>query len=150
MPGMIRIGEMFPNEPGKGLGPLGPGSARAANPLGTFAQQFEATRSAQQPQSVEAFIADVDTQAKLLLKSPTPAHVAHFRDAIRRFLKSINDKLGKMEKRTDRRNRTLLILKQLDDKLAALTDSILNGQAQAIDIAASINEIRGLLLDLLI
>jgi uncharacterized protein YaaR (DUF327 family) len=147
---MIRIGEMFPNEPGKGLGPLGPGSARATNAPGAFAQQFEATRAGQQPQTVEAFINDVDAQAKLLLKSPTPAHVAHFRDAVRRFLKSINDKLGKVEKRTDRRNRTLLILKELDDKLATLTDGILNGQAHAIDIAASINEIRGLLLDLLI
>lgn len=147
---MIRIGEMFPNEPGKGLGPLGPGSSRPANAAGSFAQQFEATRAGQQPRSVDAFIADVDAQAKLLLKSPTPAHVAHFRDAVRRFLRSVNDKLGKVEKRTDRRNRTLIILKELDDKLAALTDGVLNGQAQAIDLAASINEIRGLLLDLLI
>lgn len=147
---MIRIGEMFPNEPGKGLGPLGPGSARQPNAAGTFAQQFEASRAGQQPQTMDSFIADVDTQAKLLLKSPTPAHVAYFRDSIRRFLKSVNDKLGKVEKRTDRRNRTLVILKELDDKLASLTDAILNGQAHAIDIAASINEIRGLLLDLLI
>ncbi|HEY9898703.1 MAG TPA: YaaR family protein [Pantanalinema sp.] len=147
---MIRIGEMFPNEPGKGIGPLGPGSARAASAPGTFAQQFEATRAGAQPRTVDSFIADVDAQAKLLLKSPTPAHVAHFRDAVRRFLKSVNDKLGKVEKRTDRRNRTLIILKELDEKLAALTDGILSGQAHAIDIAASINEIRGMLLDLLI
>lgn len=147
---MLRIGEQGSNDPGKLLTNPVSGPARQGAPAVNFAQQFESSRATADQQDLEALISQVDKQAQMLLRAPTPAMVASFRDAIRRYLKQVNAKIGKVDKRTDRRNRTLIILRQLDDKLAELTDSILKGQTKAIDLAASINEIRGMLLDLLI
>lgn len=148
---MVRISDLNSNDPSK----VKPGTAPAAAqrlgaPNPAFAKQYEASVGAQSRQDLEGLVSLVDKQAEMLLKHPTPASVASYRDAIRRYMKEIKDKLGRMDKRTDRRNRTLIILRDLDEKVEALTDAILKGQAKAIDLAASVNEIRGLLLDLFI
>jgi len=149
--GMVRISDLNPNDPSKVKpGQLASGAPRTGGVNPAFAKQYEATFGAQEKQDLEGLVSLVDKQAEMLLKHPTPAQVAAYRDAIRRYMKEIKDKLGRMDKRTDRRNRTLIILKDLDEKVEALTDAILKGQAHAIDLAASVNEIRGLLLDLLI
>lgn len=146
---MVRISETNPSDPSK-VKPLSAGTPRTGGPNPAFARQYEASFSTQEQQDLEGLVTHVDKQAQMLLKHPTPASVAAYRDAIRRYMKEIKDKLGRMDKRTDRRNRTLIILKDLDEKVEALTDAILKGQSHAIDLAASVNEIRGLLLDLLI
>lgn len=148
---MVRIGDLNPNDPSKVLPGL-PGLAapRTDGPKAAFAQQYAATQANAEAQTFEELVYQVDKQAQMLLKSPTPAQVASYRDAVRRYLKEVNDKLGRVDKKTDRRNRTMVILRELDDRLALLTEAILKGQTASIDLAASVNEIRGLLLDLLI
>lgn len=148
---MVRISDLNPNDPSKvkpGQAPSG--APRLGGPNPAFARQYEASLGSQEKHDLESLATHVDRQAAMLLKHPTPAQVASYREAIRRYMKEIKDKLGRMDKRTDRRNRTLIILRDLDEKVEALTEAILKGQAQAIDLAASVNEIRGLLLDLLI
>lgn len=148
---MVRISDLNPNDPSKikpGQAASGASKASGLNPA--FARHYETTFGTQEKHDLQGLVTLVDRQAEMLVKHPTPAQVASYRDAIRRYMKEIKEKLGRMDKRTDRRNRTLIILRDLDEKVEALTEAILKGQANAIDLAASVNEIRGLLLDLLI
>lgn len=148
---MVRISDLNPNDPSKVKpGTTASGAPRLGAPNPAFARQYEASIGSQAKHDLESLVTHVDRQAEMLMKHPTPGQVAAYRDAIRRYMKEIKEKLGRMDKRTDRRNRTLIILRDLDEKVEALTDAILKGQASAIDLAASVNEIRGLLLDLLI
>lgn len=148
---MIRVGDHGSNDPGQIFSPTaGQPAVRADGVRPVFAQSFEATAATQHQTALEDLIGKVDSQARMLLKSPTPAHVAAYREAVRRFLKEVSEKIGRTEKRTDRRNRSLVILRDLDTKLAALTEALLKGQLGPIELAASVDEIRGLLLDLLI
>ncbi len=95
-------------------------------------------------------ISKIDAQAERLLKHPVPAEVAAYREVVRRFMKEVNDRLGKAEKRTDRRNRTLILLREVDAKLAKLVEDVLEGQVDSMALAASINELRGMLMDFFI
>jgi hypothetical protein len=148
---MIRIGDLNPNEPNRVTGPgTGQAAARPDAAKGQFSSQFEAARAVEEQHTLEDLIGKVDLHAQMLLKSPTYGSVIAYREAVRRFMKEISAKLGRVDKKTDRRNRTLVMLRNLDDKLAQLTEAILKGQANAVDLAASINEIRGLVLDLLV
>ena len=148
---MVKISDLNPQDPNKLLPGVPGSSAVPRSPARVdFSQQFVATQASVQAQSFEELVSQLDTQAQMLLRYPTPAQVAAYRDVVRRFLKEVNEKSGKTDKKTDRRNRTLVILRDLDEKLTALTDAILKGQVSSIDLAASVNEIRGLLLDLLI
>lgn len=148
---MVRISDLNPNDPSKiKPGQLASGAPKLGGPNPAFARQYETTLGTQAKHDLQGLVTLVDRQAEMLIKHPTPAQVASYRDAIRRYMKEIKEKLGRMDKRTDRRNRTLIILRDLDEKVEALTEALLKGQASAIDLAASVNEIRGLLLDLLI
>lgn len=149
--GMIRVGDHGSPDPGQMLGaqPAAP-VPRADGVRPAFAQAFEASSAGHQQQELEELIGKVDGQARMLLKSPTPGNVAAYREAVRRFLKQVSEKIGRTDKRTDRRNRTLVVLRELDQKLANLTEALLKGQLGPIELAASVDEIRGLLLDLLI
>lgn len=142
---MLRVGD-GPPEPQRLAAPTPPPQADRA----AFVKQFQTAQSQASDQSLQQLLERVDQHAERLLKKPTPGEVAAYRESIRRFMKEVSDKLGRVDKRTDRRNRTLLILRELDSKLAALTEDVLGSQAKAIDLAATLNEIRGLLLDLLI
>lgn len=147
---MVRIGDLNPNDPGKVLPGIPPVTPRPDGPRTGFAQQYASTQAGSESQTFEELVYQVDKQGQMLMKSPTPAQVASYRDAVRRYLKEVSDKLGRVDKKTDRRNRTMVILRELDDKLASLTDAILKSQMSSIDLSASVNEIRGLLMDLFI
>lgn len=116
----------------------------------SFAQQLNGAQQQATAQTLQGMIERIDAQAQRLLKHPVPSEVAAYREAVRRFIKVVNERIGKAEKRTDRRNRTLVILREVDAKLAQLVEEVLAGQTDPMALAASINELRGLLMDLLI
>ncbi len=145
----IKVGEVPQFEPG---GPLqvGPGAAKdKVDPL-AFQQQLAYHSNLDHADPTDVYVKNIDEEAKRLLNNPTMAGIAAYREAIRKFLKAVSDKLGKLDKRTDRRNRTLVIIRSLDEKLEDLTKAILDDQEKGLDLLARLNEIRGMLLDLLV
>jgi len=145
----IRVGEGPQFDPGR-QSQLGPGGSHPAVDPAAFQQQLAYQSAAGGDDSIDRMVQDVDAQAKRLLNNPTMGELAAYRETIKKFMKAVADKLGKLEKRTDRRNRTLVIIRSLDEKLEELTKAILDDQEKGIDLLARLNEIRGLLLDLLI
>jgi len=144
----IKVGDAPQFDPGVPQ-PVGPGASANKVNAAAFQQQM-AYYSTPEADNADVLVKNVDQQAKLLLGNPTMAGIAAYRDAVRKFLKSVTDKLGKLEKRTDRRNRTLVIIRSLDEKLENLTKAILEDQEKSLELLARLNEIRGMLLDLLI
>ncbi len=116
----------------------------------SFGQQLQGAQQAATAQSLQGMIERIDAQAQRLMKHPIPAEVAAYREAVRRFMKEVNERIGKAEKRTDRRNRTLILLREVDAKLAKLVEDVLAGQLDSMELAASINELRGMLMDFFI
>ncbi|MBM3268688.1 MAG: DUF327 family protein [Candidatus Sericytochromatia bacterium] len=145
----IKVGDVPQFEPG-GPHPVGPGAPKdRADPL-AFRQQLAYHSNLDPAEPADIHMRRVDEEAKRLLANPTMAGIAAYREAVRKFLKAVSDKLGKLDKRTDRRNRTLVIIRSLDDKLEDLTRAVLEDQEKGLDLLARLNEIRGMLLDLLI
>jgi uncharacterized protein YaaR (DUF327 family) len=144
---MIRVGD---NSQDPKLIPALGAPPRVGVERASFGQQLQGARAAADTQTLQGMIERIDAQAQRLLRHPIPAEVAAYREAVRRFMKEASERLGKAEKRTDRRNRTLILLREVDAKLAKLVEDVLGGQADSMELAASINELRGMLMDLLI
>lgn len=145
---MIRVGEN-PQDP-KMIPALANPAPRAGADRVSFGQQLQGAQQTADAQTLQGMIERIDAHARRLLKHPIPGEVAAYREAVRRFMKEASERLGKADKRTDRRNRTLVILREVDAKLARLVEDVLAGQTDSMALAASINELRGLLMDLLI
>jgi uncharacterized protein YaaR (DUF327 family) len=145
---MIRVGDN-PQDP-KLIPAIATPVPRSGVERVSFGQQLHGAQQAADAQSMQGMIDRIDAQAQRLLKHPIPAEVAAYREAVRRFMKEANERIGKADKRTDRRNRTLILLREVDAKLARLVEDVLGGQVDAMGLAASINELRGMLMDLLI
>lgn len=145
----IKVGDSPQFDPGRPL-QVGPGTGGTPVEHAGFKQQLAYYGSQDQSDSLERLVGEVDAQAKRLLNNPTMSELAAYREQVRKFMKAVADKLGKLEKRTDRRNRTLVVIRSLDEKLENLTKAVLDDQERGLDLLERLNEIRGILLDLLI
>lgn len=121
-------------------------------PAGTqaiaFARQMEATALRVDQDTLVAFLAEIDEQGKKLLKHPVRAEIERYRALVGKFVKEALAQMTTLEKRSDRRNRAFTLVKEVDKKLAELTELLLGGQAKQIDVLAKLQEIRGMLVDL--
>ncbi len=145
---MIRVGDN--SQDPKLISALSGLTPRSGVERASFGQQLHGAQQSATAQTLQGMIERIDAQAQRLLKHPIPAEVAAYREAVRRFMKEANERLGKAEKRSDRRNRTLILLREVDAKLAKLVEDVLGGQVDSLELAASINELRGMLMDLFI
>lgn len=98
----------------------------------------------------EDLVADIERQARRLMERPSLGELAAYRDLVRRFMRRVHDRLGRVDQHTDRRNRTLAILRTLDRDLEQLSEDVLRGQSGVVELAGRLDAIRGLLLDLLV
>lgn len=113
-----------------------------------FARQLQATHHKVAQHTMVAFLADIDEQGKRLAKSPIRAEIERYRLLVGKFVKEALAQMTQLESRTDRRNRAFILVKEIDKKLAELTEMLLTGQSKQIDILAKLDEIHGMLIDL--
>lgn len=147
----ISIGDVFPERKDVGLqGVTAPTQPASIASEQSFLHQLRESRLSQQGESFDEMVQAIDAQADRLLKSPVPGEVAVYRELLQRFVKQVLDKSQRLEKRHDRRNRTLSIIRTIDETLAHFTEDLLAGQLDPLEILAAVNELRGLLMDLLI
>jgi uncharacterized protein YaaR (DUF327 family) len=133
------------------LGPAKPTAAEAAlgaNQAIKFAQQMQSTTHRVGQETLVAFLAEIDEQGKRLAKSPIRAEIERYRALVGKFVKEAMAQMTELDRRTDRRNRSFVLIKEIDKKLAELTELLLSGQAKQIDILGKLSEIQGMLVDL--
>jgi uncharacterized protein YaaR (DUF327 family) len=133
---------------------LGPAKATAAevalsaNQAIKFAQQMQSTTHRVGQETLVAFLAEIDEQGKRLARSPIRAEIERYRALVGKFVKEAMAQMTELDRRTDRRNRSFVLIKEIDKKLAELTELLLSGQAKQIDILGKLSEIQGMLVDL--
>ena len=137
-------GQGAPNLPPASLGPGAPAPA----PTVKFASTMAATQNKVAQDTMVAFLAEIDEQGKRLLKHPIRAEVERYRALVGKFIKEATAQMTTLEKRTDRRNRAFTLIKEIDKKLAELTQLLVDGQAKQLDVLAKLQEIHGMLVDL--
>ena len=143
----LKVGDGLLPEPG--VPQIGPRAGQSSVDPAGFQNQL-AYSSGQGEEPIDDLLKDIQQQAERLLNSPSVGELAVYRDIIRRFMKAIAPRLGRLDRHNDRRNRTLVVIRSLDQKLEALTEGVLAEQGKGIDLLAALNEIHGLLLDLTI
>jgi hypothetical protein len=137
-------GQPAPQLPPSTLGPGAPAPA----PTVAFASTMQATQNKVAQDTMVAFLAEIDEQGKRLLKSPIRGEVERYRALVGKFIKEATAQMTELDRRTDRRNRAFTLIKEIDKKLAELTQLLVDGQAKQLDVLAKLQEIHGMLVDL--
>jgi uncharacterized protein YaaR (DUF327 family) len=103
---------------------------------------------------------DVHSYGDDLLKRPLPEELRRYKKAVRNFLKYLLDENLSLERQEGiklpqkpwekpKPQKTFINIKVVDQKLDALAQSVLSGQTAQLDILARVNEIKGLLVDMI-
>jgi uncharacterized protein YaaR (DUF327 family) len=102
---------------------------------------------------LQNLLTEVTSLGDALVKTPTLDNVRRYREGIRHFMKYLVDHVLAVEEKTSGANilkrKKYLVIMTVDQKLEALAREFLAGQKTQIDRAGRINEINGLLVDLL-
>lgn len=88
-----------------------------------------------------------------LKKSPTLYTIKEYKWSVKKLLKNITDKMLKLEEKTSGLNilkrKRFTLIQVIDKKLEALAAEVLRAQNEQIKILSRVDEINGLLIDLL-
>ena len=98
----------------------------------------------------DKLIAEITEQGKKFSKKPTAQLLKTYKSMIREFLKYVTDNMLRVEHYTGGKlkQKIFTVTKIIDKKLSALSKLVLSQQSQNIDLLATLDEIRGLLIDL--
>lgn len=104
-------------------------------------------------EGIEKLLSEIDRWAGKLIKRPVPENIYGYRDKVKAFLKSVVENgldVTSVQSRPGDKQKMLLKVKKVDQKLLSKTDQMLGDQKENLDILQFTDDIRGLLLDLVI
>lgn len=119
---------------------------------GTFRATLHAADAELVRAELDRLIDEVDRTAAELRRWRGKAQLEAYKNAVKAFLQAALEKMYRVESATgfDLRGTRVrsVIVQAIDAHLEALTDQILHGAESVLPLAARLDEIRGLLLDL--
>jgi uncharacterized protein YaaR (DUF327 family) len=103
--------------------------------------------------SIEELLDEVFATGGTLKSAPTLEHIREYRERVQAFLRHVVDRMLEVEESTSggnvlRRKRYTLI-RVIDGKLESLAASVLTAQREQLGILAQVDEINGMLVDLI-
>ncbi len=118
-----------------------------------FAEKLrESFRQIETRNELDVLLKEVEKKGDQLLQSPTYPHLIEYKELVTIFIKNAIYGIWQVEERKEGRfvgkEKVHIILKKIDEELAKLTEDVLRAQIDPIRLAASIDDIRGLLVDL--
>ena len=117
-----------------------------------FGEILQNSAAEKQEQFCADLILEIDAQALLLKKAVTPERLKHYRELVKTFMKEAlpNTYLLHEEQRWDRsgHQRNLIIVKKVNEQLESLMHDV-TSKEMPLKLIARLDQIRGLLLDLL-
>lgn len=127
-------------------------SSRVGSGHGRFAVDLTQSQGKLSRDRLDAYIQEITAQGERLSQTPTYAELKAYRTLISKFLGEVVSQLYTVDSQAgwDRHGRQKMYttIKQLDDELAGLTEDIRQGQERQMAIAARLDGIRGMLIDL--
>ncbi|MBU1261559.1 YaaR family protein [bacterium] len=118
-----------------------------------FAERLrESFRQIETKSELDALLKEVEKSGDQLLKSPTYEHLMEYKELVTIFIKNAIYGIWQVEEKKEGRfvgkEKVYIVLKKIDKELAKLTEEVLKAQIDPISLAARIDDIRGLLVDL--
>jgi len=127
--------------------------ARVDKSLGHFASDLLKNQDGQSRERMTALLAAIDKYGKRLADVPTFSELKKYREVVRQF---VGEAVGRMyslssQQGWDRsgRQKVYTIIKKVDATLESLSEDVRQGQERQLDILAKHDNLRGMLVDLL-
>jgi uncharacterized protein YaaR (DUF327 family) len=102
---------------------------------------------------LEELMDEITELGDVLVNTPTLDNVKRYRERVKQFLKYIVDHVLDVQEKISganiRKRKKYMLINMVDKKLEDLSKEFLNRQSPQIDILSRIDEINGLLIDLL-
>ncbi|PLV60307.1 YaaR family protein [Thermotoga sp. KOL6] len=116
-----------------------------------FFEVMEDLKEAQFEKLLEKAVEEVVSAGNELVRSPTPMNLKRYKDAIKEFLRIVEKKIYKLSGSFDintGRVKLHLVVEEVNERLIELTEKIMSNEWHTINLAARIEEINGLILNL--
>ncbi len=130
----------------KGRAPI-TGKMGLATAAPAFGDQLATASRSLAHQDLDRLYLDVEEQGRKLLEQPNPAELGRYRERVRSFVEYVV-KHGLKLKSTFSARELHQIVERVDDELLGLGDALLAKEAPLMELAAKIDQINGILLDL--
>ena len=102
---------------------------------------------------LEELLDQIHERGDKLKDSATMVNIKQYRDAVKAFLSFVVDHMFEVEKKISGvsvfKKKRLTLIHNVDSKLESLVTDILRGQAKQLDILSRVDEINGLLVNIL-
>lgn len=121
--------------------------ARPAAAAPPFSDQLAVARRTLAHQDLDRLYLDLEEQGRRLVEHPTPHELARYRDRVRLFVDYVV-KHGLKLRSTFSVRELHQIVERVDEELLGLADALLAREQPIMDLAAKIDQINGMLLDL--
>lgn len=125
---------------------------RTEKTVNFFAADLHQAADGQSKERLNALLGEITKQGKRLGQVPTYSELKTYRELVRRFVGEAVGRMYMLQSQSgwDRHGRQKMytIIKQVDEKLAGLTEDVRHGQERQIEIMAKQDAIRGMLVDM--
>jgi uncharacterized protein YaaR (DUF327 family) len=118
-----------------------------------FLKELESASEEQIKRSLDELIEEIDKQAQILEKHRTFEELEKYRRMVRDFMdqaikKIYSVKVSESSKFMIKRKKVFVIVEKVNAELEELAKKVLSKQAQTMDLLASLEKIKGLLVDM--
>jgi len=117
-----------------------------------FARKLEEASGRQERQALDALLGEIQEEGKRLAARPTLAALEKFKKMVKGFLDSAMAGAYKLKVTRSSseasQQKLYLVVEQVDARLAELSQQVVSGQRDALRILATVDALRGLLMDL--
>ncbi|AEH50857.1 YaaR family protein [Pseudothermotoga thermarum] len=113
-----------------------------------FSEVFEIVEEETLNEILEDLIKRIVDCGNKLVRSPTQENFKRYRESVKEFLKLVEKKLYKMSKDFQASTDLFVVVEEVDEKLQQIAQSLLEAEKGALNLAAKVQEIYGLLMDL--
>ncbi len=132
---------------------MGHETSRRANAMESdFSSELHDQRSSASHEQLQRLLAQIDEQGARLTKTPTYDELREYRSLIKDFVSSVVSQMYDISTQTgwDRmgRQKVYTTVRKIDTELENMAEKIRLGQAEQLDVVASHDAIRGMLVDL--
>ena len=128
-------------------------STRKTNAMESdFSSEFEDQRSSASHEQLQRLLDQIDEQGAKLTKTPTYDELIEYRSLIKNFVGTVVSQMYDVSTQSgwDRmgRQKVYTTVRKIDTELESMAEKIRLGQSEQLDVVASHDAIRGMLIDL--
>ena len=132
---------------------MGSSSNRKTNAMESdFSSEFEDQRSSASHEQLQRLLDQIDEQGAKLTKTPTYDELIEYRSLIKNFVGTVVSQMYDVSTQSgwDRmgRQKVYTTVRKIDTELESMAEKIRLGQSDQLDVVASHDAIRGMLVDL--